>query len=71
VIHDIDPAKRQDTINALAQKLKKDGALFIREPIKKSHGMAVGEIQTLFSNAGLAEIEHKEKNSEYSGKFIR
>jgi len=71
VIHDIEPAKRQDKINILARKLKKDGTLFIREPVKKSHGMPVEEIQTLLSNAGLKEAEHTENKSEYRGKFIR
>lgn len=69
VIHDIEHAKRQDIVNVLSQKLKRGGALFIREPIKKSHGMPVEEIQTLLSNAGLKEAEHKENKSEYMGKF--
>jgi len=68
-IHDIEPAERQDTVNALSRKLKKGGTLFIREPIKKSHGMPVEEIRTLLSNAGLKEAEHKENKSEYTGKF--
>jgi len=71
VIHDIEPTKRQDTINILAQKLKKDGTLFIREPIRKSHGMPVKEIQTLLSNAGLKETQHTENKYEYKGKFMR
>lgn len=71
VIHDIEPVKRQDTINILVRKLKKGGTLFIREPIKKSHGMPVNEIQTLLSNAGLKEAEHTETKTEYRGKFIR
>ncbi len=68
-IHDIAPVERQDIVNALSRKLKKDGTLFIREPIKKSHGMPVEEIQTLFSNAGLEELECNENKSEYKGKF--
>lgn len=69
VIHDIEPAERQDTVNALSRKLKTGGSLFIREPIKKSHGMPIEEIQTLLSNAGLKGTEHKENKSEYTGKF--
>lgn len=69
VIHDIAPVDRQDTVAALSRLLKKDGTAFVREPIKKSHGMPVGEIQTLFSNAGLKEIEHLESKSEYKGRF--
>ena len=42
---------------------------FIREPIKKSHGIPVEEIQTLLSGVGLKEIEHRETNSEYIGRY--
>jgi len=69
VIHDIAPAERQDIVKTLSQKLKASGLLFIREPVKKSHGMPVEEIRTLLSDAGLNEIEHKETKSEYMGKY--
>ena len=69
VIHDIAPDERQDIVKTLSQKLKKGGLFFIREPIKKSHGMPVEEIRALFSDAGLNEIEHKETKSEYMGKY--
>jgi len=68
VIHDIAPAERQSIVNALSRKLKANGALFISEPVKKSHGMPVEEIRTLLSNASLKEIEFKETKSEYMGK---
>lgn len=44
VIHDIAPAERQDIVKTLSQKLKAGGLLFIRELVKKSHGMPVEEI---------------------------
>jgi len=69
VIHDIAPVKRQDIVNALSRKLKVKGTLFIREPIKNSHGMPVEEIRTLLSYAGLKEIEYKANKSEYMGKY--
>ena len=68
-IHDIIPAERQDIVKTLSQKLKVGGLFFIREPIKKSHGMLVEEIRILLSDAGLNEIEHKETKSEYMGKY--
>ena len=68
VIHDIAPAERQSIVNTLSRKLKANGALFIREPVKKSHGMPVEEIRMLLSNASLKEIEFKETKSEYRGK---
>ena len=56
-------------MKVLSQKLKEGGLLFIREPIKKSHGMPVEEIRALLSDAGLNELEHKETKSEYIGKY--
>jgi ubiquinone/menaquinone biosynthesis C-methylase UbiE len=68
VIHDIAPVERQDIINTLSHKLKANGTIFIREPIKESHGMPVEEIRTLLSGAGLTEIEYKVTKSDYMGK---
>ena len=39
VIHDISPQERKDIVFALCKKLKQGGRIYIREPIKKSHGM--------------------------------
>jgi ubiquinone/menaquinone biosynthesis C-methylase UbiE len=69
VVHDIALAERQDIVKTLSQKLKAGGLFFIREPVKKSHGMPFEEIRTLLSGAGLNEIEHKETKSEYIGKY--
>jgi len=69
VIHDIPPVERRDTVKALSRKLKAGGAIFVREPTKKSHGMPVEEILALFSEARLQETERKETKSEYTGRF--
>jgi ubiquinone/menaquinone biosynthesis C-methylase UbiE len=69
VIHDINPAERQDIAKALSQKLKAGGMFFIKEPVKKPHGMPSEEIRVLLSDAGLNEIEHKETKSEYMGTY--
>lgn len=69
VVHDIAPDERKDILKTLSQKLRAGGLFFIRERVKKSHGMPVGEIRTLFSEAGLNEIEFKETRSEYIGKY--
>jgi ubiquinone/menaquinone biosynthesis C-methylase UbiE len=69
VIHDIPPAERQETVEALSRRLKVDGTIFVREPIKKSHGMPVEEILELFSKEGLQETARKETKSEYAGRF--
>lgn len=69
VIHDIAPTERQDVVNALSGRLKTDGMMYIREPIKISHGMPVEEIRDLLSAAGLKEFEHEQTKSEYRGKY--
>ena len=71
VIHDIAPADRQSTVNALAQKLKAGCPFFIWEPTKISHGMAVEEIRELLSKAGLHESSFTQTKSAYKGKFIK
>ena len=71
VIHDIKPSERMDTVHALSQKLKNDGSIFIREPIKTSHGMAIEEIHRLMANAGLWEIEQEISQKEYKGRFLK
>jgi ubiquinone/menaquinone biosynthesis C-methylase UbiE len=71
VIHDIEPEYRQNTVNILCHKLKSNGSLFIWEPIKTSHGMAVNEIQSIFKNANLREVENSIDKKQYMGKFIK
>lgn len=71
VIHDIAPAERQSTVDALAQKLKPGCSLYIWEPTKISHGMAVEEIRDLLSKAGLRESSFTKTKSAYKGKFIK
>ena len=69
VVHDIAPAEREYILKTLSQKLRTGGLFFIRERVKKSHGMPVEEIRTLLSDACLTEIECKETRSEYIGKY--
>lgn len=71
VIHDIEPEKRQNIVNVLSQKLKNGGYLFIREPVRKSHGIAVKEIRTLLKNVNLREAASEEDKTEYKGKFLK
>jgi len=69
VIHDIPPEDRQATVRALSRVLKVGGRVLVREPTKKSHGMAVGKIRHLFATVGLSETEYKETKSEYIGRY--
>ena len=69
VIHDISPEERSDIIKVLGRKLKEGGKLYIRERIEKSHGIPVGELRALLREAGFKEIEYKENQWEYIGKY--
>ena len=69
VIHDIAPEERREIVTVLCQKLKRNGTVFIRELVKKSHGMPAMEIRTLFADAGFREADCEESKSEYRGRF--
>jgi len=69
VIHDIAPEERQSVIDRLAKLLNKNGKIFIREPIKESHGMPVQEILSLLKSSGVKEIKSDSGKSEYRGIF--
>ena len=69
VLHDVLPEIRRETVDTLVSLLKPDGRLFMREPVKQSHGMPTDEIRTLMQNADLKEIQHKETKSIYTGIY--
>ncbi|MFA6225690.1 MAG: class I SAM-dependent methyltransferase [Methanoregula sp.] len=56
VLHDIEPAARMDVVSGLAQCLRPEGTVFIREPANPWHGMPLSEIRALMRDAGLREI---------------
>jgi len=69
VLHDIAPEERQSVADRLAKLLNKNGKIFIREPIRESHGMPVQEILSLLTGSGLKEIQSDLGKSEYKGVF--
>lgn len=68
-LHDIHPAERQSTVDALVPKLKPGGRLFLYEPTRASHGMAVQEMRALMASAGLVEATSEERTSAFIGEF--
>jgi ubiquinone/menaquinone biosynthesis C-methylase UbiE len=69
VIHDIAPVEGKNIIRIISQKLTKQGVVYIREPVRKSHGIAIEELRALFGSTGLSEINCKTTKSEYMGVF--
>ncbi len=71
VVHDIPPEQRQDTVLALGNVLRSGGKVFIREPVKVSHGIPAAEILQLMETAGLSESQKLSGKSEYRGVFLK
>ncbi len=69
VLHDIPFSQRQKIIEKLVTFMKKSGKLFIREPIKESHGMPADEIIQIMKNCNLTMIKKEIDKSKFSGIF--
>ncbi len=69
VIHDIPPEDRQETVNALKNKLKELGKIIVVEPVKFSHGMSPKELELLLLNSGLEKLNSHLTKIEYKGEF--
>ena len=70
VLHDIHPEKRHKVVKQLSRILRPDGRIYVREPIKKSHGMPYEEIRQLFKEVDKKEIDFSIKqNKEYTGIY--
>jgi len=60
-LHDIQEGERRNTVAELARVLKAGGKLYLREPVKPSHGATPDDIRALMNGVGLSE----ERASEY------
>lgn len=56
VLHDIRAAERPSTLSRIYDVLKDKGTLFVREPIKESHGMPAAAAQSMIASAGFIEM---------------
>jgi ubiquinone/menaquinone biosynthesis C-methylase UbiE len=65
VLHDIDAAERPRIVQHLAHKLKRDGRLFVREPLRF---IAPDEILRLMRQSGLAESAFGVTNIKTQGE---
>jgi ubiquinone/menaquinone biosynthesis C-methylase UbiE len=70
VLHDIDLDLRQAIIDSLARTLKKDGKLYIREPLMSERQISAVSIESLMNNAKLYKTTIKFSNSIVMGKII-
>jgi ubiquinone/menaquinone biosynthesis C-methylase UbiE len=63
VLHEIEKSLRQGKMDALVRKLKKNGKLFVREPIKEDHGIPSDQIKEVVHKSGLKEISSKKSKT--------
>jgi len=71
VLHDIAPADRLSTFQALVRLLGQDGRLWLLEFTRPGHGMPVEEIRELASKSSLVEGEAEEKRSTFRAVYRR
>ena len=71
VLHDIAPADRLSTFQALVRLLGQDGRLWILEFTRRGHGMPVEEIRKLASGGALVECEAEEKANSFRVVYRR
>jgi len=55
VLHDIAPAARAEVVKALAARLKPDGQIYLREPLRMGFGLQPEEVRLHMQDAGLGQ----------------
>ena len=70
VLHDIPASNRSVVLNQMFEILRPGGKVFIREPLKKSHGMSVDEIKILFKDTGFCPLFQKEEKVKVFGEVF-
>ena len=68
VLHDIREDQRQEKVEALSEKLRKGGRIFIKEPIDKDSKTLPEEIRHIMTSAGLREISFESEESTQLGR---
>ena len=70
MLHDINPCEREAFLEKVNTLLSNDGYVYIREPIAKRHGIAVGELSSLMRDAGFREVSSSVKNGIISWSYM-
>jgi ubiquinone/menaquinone biosynthesis C-methylase UbiE len=71
VLHDIPNVERPDIVKSLANKVKPNGFIQLREPTKERHGMPVDEIRALMKKAGMKESHSTVSKNEFKARYSR
>ena len=70
VLHDIDSSIRQSIIEKHVKILKKNGRIYIREPLLVNRGISIGYIRNLMLKNGLSENKLELTNSWLFGEMV-
>jgi ubiquinone/menaquinone biosynthesis C-methylase UbiE len=70
VLHDIEKKDREQLICEMYRLLKPGGKVFVREPLKESHGMPAAEINELFLDAGFYPVYEEDKKVRFRGEIF-
>jgi ubiquinone/menaquinone biosynthesis C-methylase UbiE len=67
VLHDVVKENRAQLVDEMYRLLRPGGKVYLREPLKESHGMPSAEINELFMNAGFYPVYEDEKKVRFRG----
>lgn len=67
VLHDVEKENRVKLISEMYDLLKPGAKIFLREPLKESHGIPSNEIKKLFLDAGFYPLYEEEKKVRIMG----
>jgi ubiquinone/menaquinone biosynthesis C-methylase UbiE len=70
VLHDVQKENRSRLVTEMHQLLKAGGRVYVREPLKESHGIPSSEINELFLSAGFYPIYEEEKRIRFRGEIF-
>ncbi|MDA3929537.1 MAG: methyltransferase domain-containing protein [Prolixibacteraceae bacterium] len=70
VLHDIPVSSREIIISQMFDLLRPGGKVYIREPLKESHGMPTTEISKLFNEAGFYPLFQEESKIRIVGEVV-
>lgn len=70
IFHEIPPPEQEEVLQALVQKMKPGAKMFIREPIKESHGIPPDRVQALFARKGLQEVHSDVTKRTFMGEMV-
>jgi len=69
VLHDIPRENRQALVNEMFRLLRPGGKVFLREPLKISHGIPEKEIKRLFAQAGFFPLNKETSKNRIYGEL--